>query len=553
MLPRPSYQTAIYAVGAALTGLLALGEVLHAVHAANALVSPAFTYVASAALACLGLGAIFILPRNPLPWRLGERQIRIRRLGPGILGALIGMLVLLWIPRLPLQKEIPAPAFRIAPGPGTSEVVFATTTGLDMELLEAAAQQARAARDSFNKGTRHFEVGQYRQAATDYQQSLQAMPTLSAILNLALSLRYIPDYRAAEPVLRTGLQRASEQHREQFEAHFSLYLSSVLLNQDKYDEAEPYIAKALQIYERLGDTLGQANSHLNFGILLLNRRRTPEAINQWQMALDAFSRANNTLGRANVQFCLGTVNGDNLQLGEAARFFRSALSAYKTIGNLSGVARASNGLAQIDVLTGRLVEALAISRQALDTAVLQGNQQERAAALSTIGVTLDEQGRFNEAVLVELKALQLSRELGDRDQEAWANYYLSSSYRQLGRFRDADDHATRAIALTEQGMDPTLLAVAWTELGLAYVSQRRFDKATGAFQKARAVAGANELSRAYTLANLGTLEAMLGHNQRALALLSTANATYTKTGVRLRSALEAKQLIERLQHPSRRP
>jgi hypothetical protein len=97
---RPWYQTLSLALAAAATGFLLLGNILGAVGNAFAFVSPLVTYVGTAALLLILVGAHLLLLRRALPWRKHGRIIRVTGLRMGSLVVLIGMIALLWIPRL---------------------------------------------------------------------------------------------------------------------------------------------------------------------------------------------------------------------------------------------------------------------------------------------------------------------------------------------------------------------------------------------------------------------------------------------------------------------
>jgi hypothetical protein len=69
---RPWYQTFVLMTIAAVAGFLFLGNVLNA--AANALtfVSPRVTFVGSAVLVAVIVGAQLLLIRRPLPWLVAD-------------------------------------------------------------------------------------------------------------------------------------------------------------------------------------------------------------------------------------------------------------------------------------------------------------------------------------------------------------------------------------------------------------------------------------------------------------------------------------------------
>lgn len=99
-------------------------------------------------------------------------------------------------------------SFELSRGPDVSQVEKATPSGFELEIKQITDERAEEATDFFRVAERYFKSKQYQEAATNYQKSIDAVPTLSAYLNLGVTLRYISDYPSAEPVLLKGLQDA---------------------------------------------------------------------------------------------------------------------------------------------------------------------------------------------------------------------------------------------------------------------------------------------------------------------------------------------------------
>lgn len=102
----PLYQRAIQFTVYILFGLVAANSLLDAVGNAFALVSPSATYVGTGVIVVGGSLAAILIRRFPLRWVVrGGKEVRLKRLGVQIKLALLGMLVLLWMPRL-VDKEV---------------------------------------------------------------------------------------------------------------------------------------------------------------------------------------------------------------------------------------------------------------------------------------------------------------------------------------------------------------------------------------------------------------------------------------------------------------
>jgi tetratricopeptide (TPR) repeat protein len=510
-------------------------------------------FLSLASIAGLLLNASFTrAQRSRFPWLrvLDGRQIMLT-------AAAVVFLLLGWAAYGLKEALLVRQSFRTVPGPGTSQVVQATEIGIELEFKDAAAHKENAARESFNTGQTNFAAGRYRQAAEDYQRSIEALPTLSATLNRGLSLRYLPDYPAAERALRLGVRLALEQHHDRFEAHFRLYLSSVLNGQARYREAHIFVAKALEIYERLGDNFGQANSHLNLGVVAQARGSYSEANYEWRKSFDAFSKAGNQLGQANVSNNLAGLYLRRLELVAAASGFTRAFKLYDGVNNRTGTARSLGGLALVRINQGRLTEALVLSNRSLDIASRQDDKEQRARSLSLIGLARDEQGLFKEAMETELVALQVAHDIGASEEEAYADILLASALSGLGRPRDAYEHARIAVDIYKRGGDSPMLSAALDQLGDCYLSGHRLADALDAFQKALAIADANRDShgllfeQALASGGLGMTEAALGHRERALQFLRPAHDALSHAGVKNEVSRRFEILITRLQSERR--
>lgn len=100
MIGRPWYQTLIKSSGWLLCGYLALGAVLDATGNAIALVTPRATYIGTASAAVAWIAIQLYLQRTPVRWVSSTGpDVRIRRLGWQPKFCLIGLLLLLWVPR----------------------------------------------------------------------------------------------------------------------------------------------------------------------------------------------------------------------------------------------------------------------------------------------------------------------------------------------------------------------------------------------------------------------------------------------------------------------
>src|SRR6267142_1379798 len=89
-------------------------------------------------------------------------------------------------------------SFEVNQGPFGDATQKATYTAFDRELQNAAVERMSEARDYFRSAERDFAMARYQDAAGNYEKSVKALPTMSAYLNLGISLRYSSGFAQSE-------------------------------------------------------------------------------------------------------------------------------------------------------------------------------------------------------------------------------------------------------------------------------------------------------------------------------------------------------------------
>ncbi len=155
-MKEPLYQRIFRWILYCLAGFLALGAFLDAISNAISVISPPITYFGSVAIVLLWIIAEQLLRKYPLRWIISERQgIRIKSFGVKPRLALLGIIALLWIPRLvdgiartPDQTKldqsiIPTETIDITPSVALPKPVFQLIDGgtqrLELRFVSMAA------------------------------------------------------------------------------------------------------------------------------------------------------------------------------------------------------------------------------------------------------------------------------------------------------------------------------------------------------------------------------------------------------------------------------
>jgi hypothetical protein len=97
---RSPLQRFLYSLGAVITGFLLLGALLDSIANALAVVSWPITLGGTAAL-IFGFALVqLVLRKRGLVWTIAGKQHTVRGLGPAVIGGVVGMFILLWVPPL---------------------------------------------------------------------------------------------------------------------------------------------------------------------------------------------------------------------------------------------------------------------------------------------------------------------------------------------------------------------------------------------------------------------------------------------------------------------
>jgi tetratricopeptide (TPR) repeat protein len=162
--------------------------------------------------------------------------------------------------------------------PGGQLAQKATRQSVENELLEAESEMASEARPYLEAGQRDFTAGRYREAVGNFSQSIDVLPTMSAYLNLGLSLMYLWEYRQAEEKFLSGMQLARSKGSREFEGAFLNNLGTAYYRDGKYGRSLEFYRSALKFYEQLGDSVGQAAVFHNSGIVYHAQGKLEEAL-----------------------------------------------------------------------------------------------------------------------------------------------------------------------------------------------------------------------------------------------------------------------------------
>jgi tetratricopeptide (TPR) repeat protein len=440
-------------------------------------------------------------------------------------------------------------SFEVTYGPGLSQAEKATSDGITIELQQGATEQLEKARDFFKSGEHYFAEKRYRDAATSYQASLDVIPTLSAYLNLSLSLRYLSDYQSAEPVVQRGLQLARSRSQRKFEGHFLLTLAAILIPQGKLEQADDALRQSLEIFKQVDDRLGQANAILNLGDTSFSVGNLDDALRRFQEALKLFETMHNVLGEANAHNNIGLVHVDRFQFDEASAAFQSALEKYREIDNLMGQTTTFGNIANVYAYQGKYQHAEDSFQSGIEIARKAGNLEGQARLMANLGNLYDKEEKTQDSLKIELQALELAK--GIPYIQAGAANIIADCYLTLHKVPEALKYAQMALEISQGQNYPAVRAETLNTLGDIYLQQNKMNEALGSFNEALKInnEGGVASSKPHSLRGLGLTYLALGDKQKALDYWQQALQLYKSAGIDSPDSQDIEALIDHIDDP----
>ena len=349
----------------------------------------------------------------------------------------------------------PLTIFSIVTAQGSGGDLIQKATAGSLRRVDPGVDSA-AAEGAFKLGERHLNASRFTAAAQQFEQSVDAAPTLAAHLNLGLARLILADIKGAEDVLRGGFQRALKAESREFQAAFSANLGIVELRKgdleratSHYEEAlagfrglgdergaadmllnmgnvaaqkgnvelaDRTYGSALAMFQKLGSRLGRANAIGGIANLRASQDKLDEAMKLHLTALEIHDEAENQLGRASARTNLGNVYFRQDRLEQSLAEYQAAHNLHLNLGDLIGVANALSNMGNIYFKEGQREEALSAYDQALEQHDRVGNLLGRAHVLTNIGSLLAREKRTAEALESLGQAKQIYLEIGSKSR-----------------------------------------------------------------------------------------------------------------------------------------
>jgi tetratricopeptide (TPR) repeat protein len=299
------------------------------------------------------------------------------------------------------------PVLELSRGPGGELILTATLSGFERELKTTGTARATEAANRAAAGERAFAETRYRDAARNYQKSIDLVPTMPGYLNLGVALLHASDGASAKKVLFDGVEIARRKKERAFDAAFIGAIAKVFASEGVLWKAADVHQISLRIARGICDPLGEGAALAGAGWVSYKRGNVPEALELYEQALRVFKRNGIRPGQAMTLLAIGGVQADKGRLEEASQAYHAAREIARRAGDPLRQAAALYGIGVVHAAQGRADDARASYTAALEIYRTTGHLLGQAETLSATGTLYATQGKAREAleVLNEARAI----------------------------------------------------------------------------------------------------------------------------------------------------
>lgn len=352
-----------------------------------------------------------------------------------------------------------------------------------------------------NLGVLHANRGEYRKAASSYEQALELVEEKEMPLEIATQ---------------------------------QMNLAGVYADLGAFDTALAFAEKAENMYTSIGLPGRKAAAIHLIADLYAKWGRPEKGLEYEQQSLALRRQLGLKKETAESLNNMGLLLADTGNQNGARKRLLEAMEIFTAIGYLSGTATVHNNLGVIDAENGNYEAAAEHYTKALELVRQVGDKASIAGVMENVAGAFSVMGRYEEAVDILGKALSINTEIEHKVGKASCHSNLAANYWFLGQYGKAEDHFMKSIELKEELRGTAkgtlrrdyLASQIWSYKGLA-ACRVRLDRFTDAFDAVE-LASARYLAEQLSTAVVGPVR--LDDYRSGLpadtAILNFANTDY---------------------------
>ena len=381
------------------------------------------------------------------------------------------------------KEVLTQPTTELTVGPGGEIAQTATPSRLEAELEGSALEYKSEATAYFSAACYDLRAGRYREAAYNFQKSIDILPTASAYLNSGVALLFVDDLPQAHDAFLKSLQLASKRENPNSRASSLVLLGKVFLIQGKIQQALAYAQDALDLFRLIHQNpVGEALALSTIGIVHRHQRNLAEALVYAQDALDLFHQSRVPIGEAEEYINIGNAYSAQGNLTEAMKSFQKALRLSQEIGFV-GEINAYLHIGKLYQAQGKSSQAQVSYQVALERSQEIGNPTFVAAARTAATIFYATQGQLNKeecaSTLVDLKQ---SQQIGSSLNEASSLFRHGVVCLNQGKPSEALASFQKVLTISQKMGYAEFATTAHAGIGNVYLSQGNLADALKSYQ-----------------------------------------------------------------------
>ncbi len=252
--------------------------------------------------------------------------------------------------------------------------------------------------------------------------------------------------------------------------------------------------QAQDIFRRIGSERGVADVLNNLGNLYEGQGDPSTAEKMQRQALPIYRHLDDKKDQASTLSNIANERADQGDLRGAIQLDEQSLQLDRETGDAAQAAFAIDNIAAVHELQGNLAEAKQGFEQSLAIWQKSGDQRSAAYAMLSLGNVLLEQANFSDARKLYEQSLAIRNAAGDKISIARTQLVLADlSLEEKAHSPDEQEAVIRqALEVFQKQGNRGSEAAAWGTLARCLLAQGKLAAATGASQRARALAARNE-------------------------------------------------------------
>jgi two-component SAPR family response regulator len=287
-------------------------------------------------------------------------------------------------------------------------------------------------------------LSRYGDALRDYQSALEMYLSLSATLDVAMTLQQMGICFHRQGVYLEAL-RYHAQAFALFEelnhkiglAHSSGNIGNVYYRLRNYEQATTFYLRFLTLGEELSDLYCQETALSNLCVVCHATKNFTKALHYGFRALEISSRTDNRYQQGAIQHNIGMCYTGLKEFSSAVSFYTEAIETAQRIGDLQGVCASLTNLGEVFLENKQSADAAALFERSVVIANQIGDRSTFLLGKIGISKTFIEAGNAEAALKTLLSIQNQVSELGDKAISFTLSETFAVTYRQLNQAEQA--------------------------------------------------------------------------------------------------------------------